>query len=420
MTAFPDILNVWYRARLAGTLERQRSGRISFQYDPGWTESGERPLSLSLPVDGDESYQDADAAHHFFANLLPEGEARTRIVRELKIPDDDFELLGRIGNECAGALSILPVEHEPEVDQEWQLLTDEELQSLVSNAGRLWGNTGDEAAATMRLSLAGAQDKCAVVLRDGRIGLPLGTTPSTHILKFESPRFKHLSAYEVLTMRLAEAVGLPVAQATLNEQNGHRFVRIARYDRVMGADGQVVRLHQEDFCQALGIPHRQKYQEFRGPLFAECLNLLRRHSSEPALDIQHLLRWQVFNVLAGNSDGHAKNISLLYGLDGTLRLAPFYDLVCTRAIEGIDHRLAFSVGSAFDPGMVLKERWHELAEECDIGSRFMVNLVLEMADELASGIDKVVADFTHEYGELAALDRVVDVVRKQCRRARMD
>ena len=200
--------------------------------------------------------------------------------------------------------------------------------------------------------MAGAQDKCPVLVRDDQYFLPQREAPSSHILKFELQDYRHLPAYETFTTQLAAAIELPVVDIALRSIGQTRYAQIARYDRLWDERGEVRRLHQEDFCQALGYGHEKKYQEHGGPSFAQCYRLVQDASSEPALDAQHLLRWQIFNVLAGNSDGHAKNLSLLHLPDDATRLAPFYDLVCTRAIERIDYHLAFDVGGERNPSVI--------------------------------------------------------------------
>lgn len=417
MTDLPDKLNVWFSGKLAGVLERDSAGRMAFRYDDSWMESGSVALSLSMPLRHEEFDPSDGVAHRFFANLLPEGEARRRIVRELKIPDDDFELLRAIGGECAGALSILEVDEHPTSDREWRELTKEELTALVSSSGRLWSEEQVNDCSSLRLSLAGAQDKCAVIIREGVVHMPKGDTPSTHILKFESPHFKHVAAYEVMAMWLARAAGLPVVDIDFKSVDRVRYVEIRRYDRVVEKSGMVQRLHQEDFCQALGLSHQKKYQEYGGPSFADCFSVVRNHSAEPALDVPNLLRWQIFNVLAGNSDGHAKNISLLYNADGAVRLAPFYDLVCTRAVEGIDHRLALFVGAESDPGMVLGERWKDMAKACDIRSDYLLGMVREMAETLVELWPSTLDAFQEAHGDYPALQRMEKVIVKQCHRA---
>ena len=176
------------------------------------------------------------------------------------------------------------------------------------------------------------------------------------------------------------------------------------------------RLHQEDFCQALGYGHEKKYQEYGGPSFAQCYRLVQDASSEPALDAQHLLRWQIFNVLAGNSDGHAKNLSLLHLSGDATRLAPFYDLVCTRAIARIDDRLAFDVGGERNPNVVTPAHWETLAKACDVRPRFLGNLVREIVDALQEWFGPVREAFESRYGAYPALQRIERVVTTQCRR----
>ena len=222
-----------------------------------------------------------------------------------------------------------------------------------------------------RLSLAGAQDKCPLLVRDSTYWLPRKESPSSHILKFELSDYRHLPAYETFTTLLAEAIGLP---------------------------GQIARLHQEDFCQALGFGHEHKYQEYGGPTFADCYRLIQDVSSDPANDLQHLLRWQIFNVLAGNSDGHAKNLSLLYRPGGEIRLAPFYDLVCTRAIERIDYHLAFSIGNERNPGVVATKHWDDLAQQCGLRPRFLQDQVQDVAKRLLEQLQPVKKHFQSRYG----------------------
>ncbi len=146
--------------------------------------------------------------------------------------------------------------------------------------------------------------------------------------------------------------------------------------------------------------------------------MLRDVSSDPATDLAHLLRWQIFNVLAGNSDGHAKNLSLLYKNGGEIQLAPFYDLVCTRAIERIDHRLAFSVGKERNPGSILKRDWENMARQCDIRPRYLLDLVEEVAARLLENLASTRAFFEEKFGEYRALQRIEQVMIKQCKKAR--
>lgn len=410
-----DALNLWHERSLVGRLWRNTAGAIGFRYDPEWGAGGGFAVSRSLPPAAGEFAPEAGIAHRFFANLLPEGAVREHIVRDLKLPNTDFDLLRAIGGECAGALSILPVDQQPSEQRRYRALTEKDLAKLAARRGYIYAlQPADERP---RLSLAGAQDKCPVLLRDDRYFLPRGEAPSSHILKFELADYRHLPAYETFTTQLATAIGLPVVDIALRSIGRARYAQIARYDRQWDERGEVRRLHQEDFCQALGYGYERKYQEHGGPSFAQCYRLVRDASSEPAIDTQHLLRWQIFNVLAGNSDGHTKNLSLLHLHDDATRLAPFYDLVCTRAIARIDHRLAFDVGGEHNPATITAGHWEALARQCDIRPRFLRNLVQETTAALRERLAPAREAFEARYGDYPALQRIEKVVTTQCRRS---
>ena len=410
----PNILNVWHEQSLVGQLRRNTIGAIGFRYDPKWLTGG-FAVSRSLPLAVREFAPEEGTAQLWFANLLPEGAVREHIVRDLKLPNTDFDLLRAIGGECAGALSILPVDRQPSGQRQYRPLTEKDLADLATRRGQIYAVwPADERP---RLSLAGAQDKCPILVRDDQYFLPQGEAPSSHILKFELADYRHLPAYETFTPQLAAAIDLPVVDTTLRSIGKTRYAQIARYDRLSDERGEVQRLHQEDFCQALGYGHEKKYQEHGGPSFAQCYRLVQETSSEPAIDVQHLLRWQIFNVLAGNSDGHAKNLSLLNLPDDATRLAPFYDLVCTRAIERIDYHLAFDVGGERNPSVITSAHWEALAKACDIRPQFLGNLVRETAAALLESLGTARETFEARYGAYPALQRIEQIVTTQCRRS---
>ena len=409
----PDGLNVWNDQRLVGYLWRNTQGQIGFRYDEEWLTQGGFAVSHTLPLRNEDFTPEEGLAHRFFANLLPEGGVRDQVVRDLKIANTDFDLLRAIGGECAGALSMLQVEHQPSTEYEYHTVSDDELANFVLRRGQVYTWATNERP---RLSLAGAQDKCPVLVENDTYRLPRKESPSSHILKFELADYRHIPAYETFTTLLASAIGLPVVNIRLRSIAETHYALIERYDRHRNERGQITRLHQEDFCQALGFGHERKYQEDGGPSFADCYRLIQDVSSDPANDLQHLLRWQIFNVLAGNSDGHAKNLSLLYQPNGEIRLAPFYDLICTRAIERIDHHLAFSVGEERAPGIVSSKHWAGLAQRCGVRPQFLHNQVQGVADRLLQQLQSTRETFESLYGNYAALQRIEQIVTKQCQR----
>lgn len=409
-----DALNVWHENQLVGYLWRNTVGYIGFRYDEKWVQSTGFAISHSLPLKETDFSPEQGIAQRFFANLLPEGIARDHIVRDLKIPNTDFDLLRAIGGECAGALSILPVETTPSANGGYYPLSEEELDNLIARRGQIY--TRLPSNKRPRLSLAGAQHKCPVLLRDGKYYLPETEAPTTHILKFEITDYRHLPAYETYTTLLAKLIGLPVVDIKLQNLNKQFFAQIHRYDRATDNQGQVKRIHQEDFCQALGIGHEKKYQESGGPSFANCFRLLQDISTDPIIDSQNLLRWQIFNVLAGNSDGHAKNLSLLYQVNGDVRLAPFYDLICTRAIERIDYHLAFDIGGQRNPEQITQEHWNTLAKDCDVMPRYVKQQVIDVATSLLDQIDEANTIFNSQYEKYPSLTRINQIVKQQCTR----
>ena len=238
-------------------------------------------------------------------------------------------MLERIGGECAGAVSLLPEDSPPPTVGERRVreLSEKELEEIVAELPRhplLAGHEG------LRLSLAGAQSKLPVLILDAVVALPLGNTPSTHIIKPEPDHFPGLVAVEVLCMTLAKTIGLNVPSVSVRLAGDKPCIVVQRYDRTIDEDGSVTRVHQEDFCQALGFPPERKYQQEGGPLLRDCIGLLRDWSTIAALDIRDFLDGLIFNVLIGNADAHGKNYSILYH-KGNRRLAPLYDLVCTLA-----------------------------------------------------------------------------------------
>jgi len=412
-----DSLNVWSEDRLVASIWRDQSSLqgMGLRYTEDWVNNGGFAISQRLPLTTEKfPIQAGGAVQRFFANLLPESGARTRIVRDLKISDTDFNLLRAIGGDCAGALSILATEETPATERLYSPLTEEKLQNLVMRRGSSYVGISKENVP--RLSLAGAQDKCPVLIRDNQYMLPLKEAPSSHILKFEIPDYRNVPAYETFTTMLAESAGLPTVDIRFHTLKKSASVCISRYDRYVDEEITLQRLHQEDFCQALGYGYQHKYEDDEGPTFAQCYKLVQDASTDPAIDLQNLLRWQIFNVLAGNSDGHAKNISLLYALGNQTRLAPFYDLLCTRAIERIADNLAFRVGGERNPQMIKKQHWETEAKYCGIRPKFLLGLVQDLAQKLLSGLEQARAEFDKLYGAYPALQRVEYVVTKQCTR----
>lgn len=409
-------LNVWWRRECVGSLDADRTDRMEFRYAAQWLLSPHAfPVSLSLPLRA-EPYR--DAAHSFFANLLPEADVRARLCQRLKVtPGNDFELLRLIGGECAGALTI---GYEPPGDAS----AGDSYRPIDPEQLRLWSQatTPDVFSSTVgrdgvRLSLAGAQDKLPIRLDGAAASLPVGPAPSTHLLKFGSSHFKYLPENECLMAMLAVRLGLPVpATAIWRIEGGGTILVVERYDRRREAE-TIQRLHQEDFCQALGRSPLRKYQKEGGPRPGEVADILRLYGSLPSEDLRLLIRWGLFNWLYGNCDAHAKNISLLFGPARGTRLAPFYDLVCTRVYKSLDHHLAMSLGEQFDPGAVLQRDLEAHARELQVGSRMVADNVAELLATGKQQLAEAIAEFRARYGDSPILEMIRLQVARNLKRA---
>ena len=406
------ILYASYEGQTVGELQADDTGSLSFRYVDTWLDAG-FPISLSLPL-AEAVY--GDEAHRFFVNLLPEGVIRQLIARRLGISEDnDWALLEALGADCAGALALSP-QRSGHGEASYQDLSLEELRTIASAPHPGLAGIGGEGS--IRLSLAGAQDKLPVLVTEsGDYQLPQGSAPSTHIIKFANPEFAHLTANEVFVTMLARRLGLPVVSTGLDDRFEPPLCIVERYDRVTDADGGVRRIHQEDFCQALGLPHTRKYEAEGGPVVGRIHAAIEANCADPIGDTQALVRWMAFCVLAGNADGHAKNLSLLY--DGAApRLAPFYDLVCTRVYEGINRRLAFSVAGESDPGQIARVHWMQLGEHIDARPAYIVELVEQMTNILPDALEETADGFRDTYGDAPILQMLPPVIRRQTRRTR--
>jgi serine/threonine-protein kinase HipA len=401
-------LDVYFEDRRVGAIDEASIG-FSFAYASSWLDDTEAfPISVSLPL---SSVAASASAQRFFSNLLPEANIRTLVCRRLGISEgNDFALLEAIGGECAGALTILPYgEHPIAATSDYELLTPKVLRALAENYEALPAVDGRK---RIRLSLAGAQDKLPVFMDGPRFYLPRGNSPSTHILKFPNQNFKHLPANEVLIAEIAKRVGLHTANTRWHSNGPEGLCLVERYDRILQAGGQVRRLHQEDFCQALGLASTSKYEREDGPSFQKCLELVRAQSASPLRDAQSLVHWLAFNLVVGNADAHAKNLSLLYETD--TRLAPFYDLVCTRAYDRIDRRMAMDIGDEADPDRVRTPQITACADNIDVKP----NWLREVTQTMALNVTEVLKDAVEASGVASSpgTERILRLIRKQARR----
>jgi serine/threonine-protein kinase HipA len=301
-------------------------------------------------------------------------------------------MLEQIGGECAGAVTFVPTgEPLPESDYRYRTLSSEELAAVLRELPRRPLLAGDEG---IRLSLAGAQDKVAVRVDNDEISLPLGGAPSTHILKPAVERFEGVVANEALCMRLAAAIGIPTAKVETRSVEGMDYLLVERYDRIyregQAQESVLERLHQEDFCQALGIVSEMKYQKEGGPSLKQSFALLREVSSTPVIDLSRLLDAVIFNYLVGNNDAHGKNFSLLYrGIatgDMQVSLSPLYDIVSTVYYPEISRTMAMKLGGEYSSEKVMPRNFEQFAEEAGLAKPMVRRRVMEVIEAILSAL----------------------------------
>lgn len=405
-------LEVWLLANRVGTLALVQ-GRLRFRYAPGWlSRSNAVALSASLPLQA-EPFDDRQT-RPFFAGLLPEGQMRRLIAQQFQVSGhNDFALLDRIGGECAGAVTLLePGQALPAPTQadDVQWLNDEEVVAILDELPHRPMLAGFDG---LRLSLAGAQDKLPVVFDGARIGLPRHGTPSSHILKPAIRAVEDSVTNEGFCLALAEAMQLGPAKSKVHVVLNRPFLLVERYDRVVDAHGRRQRLHQEDFCQALGIVPEMKYQNEGGPDLAQCFALLRRVTRPSAPQILRMFDYVIFNALIGNHDAHAKNFALLYSGKAPV-LAPFYDTLSTAVYPTLTPKMAMKIGSKYPFSEVQARHWAQLAEGIGLAKAAAKKRILAVAKLLPASARKLQSDPGCGYAGNAVVERIIALLEQRC------
>jgi serine/threonine-protein kinase HipA len=404
-------LEVWLLGAHVGTLS-QVDGRLGFAYAPGAT----TPLSQSLPIRS-EPFDDR-ATRPFFAGLLPEGGKRKQIAKTLQIStQNDYALLDSLGGECAGAVTLLEPGQSPRPldgarDVRW--LDHAQLLQVLDEMPLRPMRAGDDG---LRLSLAGAQDKLPVVLdADGqRVGLPLNGSPSTHILKPPIAGVDGSVFNEAFCMALASGFKLDVArthiQAIADGEQQRHYLLVARYDRQTDLPGQ--RLHQEDFCQALGIVSEHKYQNEGGPGLAQAFALVHSVTRPSAPHTLKLLDYVVFNALIGNHDAHGKNFSLLYTPAGAV-LTPLYDALCTAVYPTLTDKMAMKIGGKYKFSEVMARHWEQFALDAALSPAQVKKRILDIAKRLPDLAHATQAALLSQGNGHPIIDRIVTLIEQRC------
>lgn len=374
-------LTVWWDSAPVGALSVDRHGEMRFAYVESWLgDPAKPPLSFSLPKRA-ETFSRREC-RPFFDGLLPEAMPRDAVARALGVSAaNEFKLLEALGGDVAGALTIWPEgEAPPSAPERFvsRVLPERELIDLLDTLPVRPFLAGDSG---LRLSLAGAQSKIPVVLERGEIALPAPGQPTTHILKPPIERLEGTTENEALCMRLAASLGLSVAPVEIRTVGNRRFLLVERYDRARNENGRIIRLHQEDFCQALGVPPDRKYAAEGGPTFKDCFDLLRRAATRPAVEVLKLLDAAIFNLMIGNADAHGKNFSLIHR-NGAIELAPLYDLLCTVAYSDLSPKMAMKYAGRTTLEDIRPADWDKFAEEIGMSGPFVRRRIEEVGKSI--------------------------------------
>ncbi len=396
-------LNVFVNQLKAGELWLDQQRRFCFEYDKSWINSPEsHRLSVSLPLREDPYL--ADDSYSYFTNLLPEGKILNVISRKLQIPvSNQFELLKAIGGDCAGAVSLFEDGDLPPkpTAYSYKVLTDDHLMKIIEELSE---NPFMADKKGIRLSLAGAQEKLPVSLKDNKIRISMNGAPSSHILKTPIKDLHGTVENETFCMMLAKRMGLTVPDVRLIKINETPLYIIDRYDRKT-ENGQISRLIQEDFCQALNVNPQLKYT----PALEACFSLIRNESAVQIKDTKRFLQLVIFNGLIGNCDAHAKNISLIHGGNGTT-LAPFYDLLSTY-VYPYAKKMAMKIGGGRHFQLLTPKHFERFSQNTQIKYKVVKETILTMADKIEYEANKTTQEFCDMYGQNPVLKEIFDVIK---------
>ncbi|WP_338696374.1 MULTISPECIES: type II toxin-antitoxin system HipA family toxin [Bradyrhizobium] len=383
--------------REVGRVHNDARGRLTFVYDSDWRQTrGAYPISLSMPLAAEE--HGPAAVQAFLWGLLPDNErVLDRWAKKFQVSARNvFALISHVGEDCAGAIQFVTRDRLEELRSgtndkvEWldETAVAKRLQALREDhaAWRLPRDTG-------QFSLAGAQPKTALLLQKGRWGIPSGGIPTTHILKPPTGHFDGHAENEHICLNLARNLGLPVAGTKVVRFEKEIAIVVERYDRQFSGN-DVIRVHQEDACQARGIMPTKKYQSEGGPSAADIIELLRTYSTDSVDDLDTFIDALGLNWLIGGTDAHAKNYSLLLASGPTVRLAPLYDVASILPYDDVDlqkMKLAMKVGGEYRLAQIGAREWQKFARETRFDAEKVIAGLNSLAELLPDNVSDVCA-----------------------------
>jgi serine/threonine-protein kinase HipA len=397
-------LNVFLNGRPVGVLRREATGAIDFRYEADWLAwDSTFPISLSLPLREDRYI--GTPVINVFDNLLPDSDPiRKRVAERVGAEGTDaYSLLTALGHDCVGALQFLPDGVDPGAvgSADGKAVSDDDIADIIKNLASAPLGMGEDE--DFRISIAGAQEKTALLRKDGRWFKPMGTTATTHILKPQIgtlPNGVDLSnsvENEYFCLKLLAALGVPTATAEIADFGDRRTLVVERFDRLWAKDGRLLRRPQEDTCQALSIPPTRKYQSDGGPGIRDILELLKG-SDRPIEDITTCLRANIVFWLIGATDGHAKNFSVFLGPGGRFSMTPLYDVLTAQPsldanqIRRNKFKLAMSVGTNrhYAIAEIMPRHFMQTAGNSGVANSLVQAILDDLATHALKTIDAVI------------------------------
>lgn len=415
-------LNAWMNGELVGTWIVRENKPQSFQYAEEWLHSpAARVVSLSLPFQPGNQAHEGKHVEHFFDNLLPDNkEIRLRLQHKFGARSAQaFDLLAEIGRDCVGAVQLLPEDQEPLGWNEIQSksLSSTDVEQILRNT--VTAQPANPNENEFRISIAGAQEKTALLRHKGKWHLPLGATPTTHIFKLPLGLigngridFKTSVENEWLCSKIMAAYGVDTAECAIGTFGAEKALIVTRFDRKKAPDGNYFfRLPQEDMCQATGTPPSAKYESDRGPGMKQLLDLLRG-SSRSEEDRRTFFKTQVLFWMLAAIDGHAKNFSIFHEAGNTYRMTPLYDVLSAWPVAGkgakqyspydIAMAMAWRTTNAhYKHNEIRRRHFNEVAFKLGIGKN-AEDILQEILEATPGVIEKVGAQLPKDFPELVA------------------
>lgn len=429
-------LAIWMNGIPVGFWEKTR-GEDRFQYLSEWVADEQGiPLSLSLPFTVGNQLCCGDVVRNYFDNLLPDSEnIRRRLARRYRAGSfDPLDLLAELGRDCAGAIQLLMPGEEPAdvFSVNYRPLSETEVATILRNTTVDLASCHEDVRAH-RFCIAGAQEKTALLWHKGKWCLPEGHTPTTHIFKLPLGLVGNMQAdmstsveNEWLCSLILEHYGMPVAKTQIAQFEDQKALIVERFDRAWSGDWQrIVRLPQEDICQALGISPRKKYQSEGGPGVSDIMEILR-HSERAKSDMERFFKAQILFWVMAAIDGHAKNFSIAVGPQNSYRLTPLYDVLSAWPVMGQQNsqiswkkcRLAMAIRGSSNYYLLWKiQRRHwihhgELTGLTKQQVELMIDEIISSAPEVIERVSRLLPDSF----PFALAESVFQGIRRQCGR----